>query len=148
MFGGLKFTAHHRSQRLRFLQAAQVLLRTSLVVHSPLLPARLTKAILPSISKILPVHSEPSPTGASVNGGTNKKGKKRARGYEGDELFKTSKEVVCPTIIDDQVILTALDGKLMPFNIFTSDNVSQLFSCSYATLTYLLLYILLHRECF
>ncbi|KAE9410119.1 hypothetical protein BT96DRAFT_953314 [Gymnopus androsaceus JB14] len=43
-----------------------------------------------------------------VNGsGKTKKGKKRLRTYEGDELFRTSGDVVCPAVDDAKVLLTA-----------------------------------------
>jgi len=38
----------------------------------------------------------------------SKKGKKRARGYEGDEVFKVGRGVLCPAPIDEEIILLTL----------------------------------------
>lgn len=40
----------------------------------------------------------------------SRKGRKRARGYEGDEVFKLSKEIICPGPDEGQVIFVALEG--------------------------------------
>ena len=40
----------------------------------------------------------------------SRKGKKRARGYEGDEIFQT-REVICATKEDGDAVLCALDGR-------------------------------------
>jgi hypothetical protein len=63
---------------------------------------------LPSLSIFLATHSEVQ-HGDTV--GSSKKGKKRARGYEGDEVFRLSKEVICPMVDDGRVVLTALDSE-------------------------------------
>jgi hypothetical protein len=68
--------------------------------------------VLPLLSTVLATQPEVQHvdnTGSSSNKG--KKGKKRARGYEGDEIFKLSKEVICPTVDDGKVVLAALDGE-------------------------------------
>lgn len=49
----------------------------------------------------------------------NKKGKKRARGYEGDEVFKTTREIVCPTVEDGEVLIAALDGNFFITCLFS-----------------------------
>jgi hypothetical protein len=48
----------------------------------------------------------------SSGAGKNKKGKKRARGYEGDEVFKVTREVICSTREDGEVLIAALNGIL------------------------------------
>lgn len=42
--------------------------------------------------------------------GKNRKGKKRARGYEGDEVFKINREILCPTDEDGKVVLAIVNG--------------------------------------
>jgi hypothetical protein len=99
------------SQRLFFLTTIRDILIHCHPLDSPLVPTRLAKAVLPSISVILS-----APTGSQSTENTpamssrGKKGRKRARGYEGDEVFKLSREVICPTIDDGRVLLAALEG--------------------------------------
>lgn len=59
----------------------------------------------------------------AVNGvSAKRKGKKRGRGYEGDELFKGSREVIFSNKSDGEAVLAACDGKshvapLQPLNL-------------------------------
>jgi hypothetical protein len=100
----------HSSQRLPFLQALQAVLANAHPLHNSLLSTRLTKALLPSLCAVLAAQSESHRSG--YNSSKSKKGKKRVQGYEGDELFKVSREVICPTIEDGKVVLATLDGML------------------------------------
>lgn len=106
----------HRSERLPFLEAAQALLTHTHPTYSITLPNRLVKALVPSLVAVLATksdlyHSEegeyPTP-----NGSKHRKGKKRTRGYEGDEVFNTGKEVVCSSGVDEEVLIAALEGRL------------------------------------
>ena len=99
------------SQRAFFLTTVRDILTHCHPLDSFLVPTRLAKAVLPSISVILsaPSHSQ-NTVNALVMSSRGKKGRKRARGYEGDEVFKLSREVICPTIDDGRVLLTALEG--------------------------------------
>lgn len=57
---------------------------------------------------------------------TGKKGKKRARGFEGDEIFKVAREIICQTNDDQLVVLAALDGEsLLPMSLSTKTKQSQ-----------------------
>lgn len=47
---------------------------------------------------------------ANVTQTKTTKGKKRGRGYEGDEVFKIRREVLCPTEVEGQVLLASVDG--------------------------------------
>jgi hypothetical protein len=40
----------------------------------------------------------------------NRKGKKRARGYEGDEVLKVNKETLCATQVAGDIVLVTIDG--------------------------------------
>lgn len=71
---------------------------------------------MPLLTVVLSKRSEAdaeSGTQAAVHGGS-KKGKKRARGYEGDEVFKVGREVVCPTSEQGEILLFAVDGESHP----------------------------------
>lgn len=41
-----------------------------------------------------------------------KKGKKRARGFEGDDVFKVGPDLLCKNLKDSEMILAILDGKI------------------------------------
>ncbi|KDQ64330.1 hypothetical protein JAAARDRAFT_27954, partial [Jaapia argillacea MUCL 33604] len=95
------------SQRLPFLEVIPVLLTHCHPPHDSFLMNRLVKAILPSLTPILSTQWDSQVDSTSTVGRT-KKGKKRARGYEGDEVFKVSREVICKTSVDGEVILAAI----------------------------------------
>jgi hypothetical protein len=116
------------SQRLFFLMTIQEILTYCQPLDSPLAPTRLAKAVLPLITVIL---SSPSDSqhfeSISVKSSKGKKGRKRARDYEGDEVFKLSREVICPTIDEGEVLLTAIEGigRLDTISHFCSHVFSQ-----------------------
>ncbi|GLB33999.1 putative rRNA processing/ribosome biogenesis [Lyophyllum shimeji] len=97
------------SQLVSFLSSVQALLTHCYLLDSPLVPTRLAKAVLPSLSIILATPPETPATEDSASAQKGKKGKKRARDYQGDEIFKLSREVICPTPEDGQVLLVALE---------------------------------------
>jgi hypothetical protein len=97
------------SQRLIFLQTLEVTLSNSHPVHDVLLLNRLARAILPSLSTVLAVRSEVTSDSGNL-GFVKKKDRKRLRGYEGAELFNPSREAICRTIEEGDVVLTALNG--------------------------------------
>jgi hypothetical protein len=107
----------HSSERFQFLNAVEAVLIHCQPLHSTLLSTRLAKAILPSLTVVLATqpaevqHSD-EPAGFS-SAGKNKKSKKRPRGYEGDEVFKVTREIICPTREDELVLLAALNGMLL-----------------------------------
>ncbi|OCH92155.1 hypothetical protein OBBRIDRAFT_886436 [Obba rivulosa] len=97
------------SQRLPILRAIISMLQHSSALHDPILSSRLAKAILPSLSVVLSSESHASDgTDQSAFKSKGRKGKKRARGYEGDEVFKITREIVCPTPDDGDALLAAL----------------------------------------
>ncbi|KAG6812998.1 hypothetical protein H0H92_014929 [Tricholoma furcatifolium] len=101
----------HRKMRLIFLTTVKALLEHCQLLDSPLVPTRLAKAVLPLLSVVL---ATPSPSESQSpedvgNSQKSKKGKKRARGYEGDEVFKLTREVICPGPEDGKVLLAALN---------------------------------------
>lgn len=99
----------HRPERhCALLQCIQVLLSNSLPPSSELSSTRLVKNIMLSLMPLLPTQSDAyaSETGS----GQSKKGRKRRRDYESDEVFKLSKDVICSSVAEGNAILCALDA--------------------------------------
>lgn len=96
-------------QRLLVLTALQKLLQNSRFVDSPIIPNRIARAVLPSLVIVLSSSSAVKEANAS-DSKNNSKGKKKAKNYAGDEVFKVSRDIICPTDVDAQVLLLALDG--------------------------------------
>ncbi|TCD69857.1 hypothetical protein EIP91_005934 [Steccherinum ochraceum] len=111
----LFYLTHHLEQRyapshrLNFLRTTHTLLSKCGLLHDSLLPSRLARAVLPSVTIILAPKSEVQGEVDAASGSTKgRKGKKRARGYEGDEVFKMTRSVICPSDEEGQVVLSAL----------------------------------------
>lgn len=66
------------------------------------------KALLPSLTVILA--SVPDDVSTDNTPQTSQRGKKRSRNFEGDEVFKLSRKVVCESDADGKAVLAALDG--------------------------------------
>ncbi|KAI0939408.1 hypothetical protein AcW1_004463 [Taiwanofungus camphoratus] len=97
-------------QRLCFLKSTSSLLKICHPLDDVRISSRMGRAILPSLTRILATESKVQADLKEAKGSKNKKGKKRTRGYEGDELFKAAREVLCPTPEEGQLLLTALDA--------------------------------------
>ncbi|KAI0774418.1 hypothetical protein C8Q74DRAFT_833951 [Fomes fomentarius] len=79
-------------------------------LHDNVIASRLARATMPLLAIILSKRSqskEEEEEGSTQ--GRSKKGKKRGRGYEGDEVFKVGREVVCLTASDGDVLLASVD---------------------------------------
>ncbi|KDR83920.1 hypothetical protein GALMADRAFT_54559 [Galerina marginata CBS 339.88] len=98
-----------RSQRLSFLKVLDSLLKNCHPADSSILPTRLAKAVLPSITKILVSSSSEGGAENEPSSGKSRNGKKRARNYEGDEVFKTTRLVIYPTEEEGEACLISLD---------------------------------------
>ncbi|CAK5275479.1 unnamed protein product [Mycena citricolor] len=94
------------SERLSFLVALEAMLFKCLPLDSPLLVNGLAKTLLPFVSVL--VSKQDVSNGDTQTSGRSKKGKKRAREFEGDELFNLSRDVICPTAVDGKVVLASL----------------------------------------
>ncbi|KAJ7639023.1 rRNA processing/ribosome biogenesis-domain-containing protein [Roridomyces roridus] len=94
------------SERLAFLGTLQVLLTKCQPLHSTITATRLAKAVLPLTSIVLAKQAD-LPDTENETSGRSKKSKKRAREFEGDEIFKLSRDIVCPTAEDGEVLLAA-----------------------------------------
>ncbi|KAH9939977.1 rRNA processing/ribosome biogenesis-domain-containing protein [Amylocystis lapponica] len=99
------------AQRLPFLTVVTALLTSCSHIHDSVLASRLARAILPSLTVVLATQSQiEHDAEQSVGRDKRKKGKKRARGYEGDEVFKVAREVICPSTEEGEVLLAATDA--------------------------------------
>ncbi|KIK04644.1 hypothetical protein K443DRAFT_675661 [Laccaria amethystina LaAM-08-1] len=93
-------------QRTAFLESLNLLLTSCHHLESQLTTNRLTRAVLPSITAILFTTSSREDDSTLLR---SKRSKKRARNFEGEEVFKASRNVVCPTFLHGRVLLAALD---------------------------------------
>ncbi|KAF5358971.1 hypothetical protein D9758_004780 [Tetrapyrgos nigripes] len=97
-------------QRVPFLEALHTLLTHCHLLHDPILSTRLTKAVISYIAVLLPSQSDVNIDRDAVAAtGNGRKGKKKARAYEGDEVFSTSMDVICATYHDGKALLIACD---------------------------------------
>ncbi|KIP10671.1 hypothetical protein PHLGIDRAFT_125372 [Phlebiopsis gigantea 11061_1 CR5-6] len=95
-------------QRLAFLRVSSALLTHCHPLNDPTLPSRLARAVLPQLSRILALQSQASHEDSSNTDNTkSRRGKKKARAYEGDEVFKT-REIICTCADDGKALLSAL----------------------------------------
>ncbi|KAL0949320.1 hypothetical protein HGRIS_009395 [Hohenbuehelia grisea] len=94
-------------QRISFLVMVKEVLANSFLMHSDIAVTRLVKSLLPSLSAILAMQA--SGTVLSSAPAKSRKGKKRAREYEGDELLRSSKGLIFPVPEEGEVALIALD---------------------------------------
>ena len=107
---------------LKLLRTVLSLLADGSHLHDNIVASRLARAAMPFLAVIL---SKRSHSGADDEQGAvqgrSKKGKKRARGYEGDELFKVGREVICLTTTEGDVLVASVDGMcLLASNILPS----------------------------
>ncbi|KAF7352611.1 Pre-rRNA-processing protein rix1 [Mycena venus] len=94
------------SEQLPFLNTLQVVLTKCHPLHSTQIVNRLARAIVPLISIVLAKEPDAVRETEGVSG-RSKKSKKRAREFEGDEVFKISRDVVCSTVDEGNVLLAA-----------------------------------------
>lgn len=87
------------------------MLEASYFIDSAILPNRVMRAVLPSLTVIL---SSSNGVDVSPEDSKSNKGKKKAKNYTGDEVFKLTRDVICPTEADAQVVLSALQGWYPP----------------------------------
>lgn len=95
-------------QKVHILAALKALLQKTRFVDTPIAPNRIMRAVLPSLVVILSSSTTADAIG-TTDAAASKKGKKKAKNYAGDEVFKVTREVICPTEVDGQVVLSALE---------------------------------------
>ncbi|KAF8917822.1 rRNA processing/ribosome biogenesis-domain-containing protein [Mucidula mucida] len=91
-------------RRLPYLKALESLLRHTLPLHSEATANRIARAMIPLISVVLPLQSELE-SKDTVQQNKGKRKKKRGAGFEGDEIFKTSRDFLFPSAQDGEVVL-------------------------------------------
>ena len=97
---------------LQFIRTTSSLLADGSSLHDNVIASRLVRATLPLLAAVLSKRSQAMAENDQASGQTrSKKGKKRARGYEGDELFKVGRDVVCSSSEEGDVLLASIDRK-------------------------------------
>ncbi|KAF8969481.1 rRNA processing/ribosome biogenesis-domain-containing protein [Flammula alnicola] len=125
LFSVLSFQLEQKQsphQRLPFLKALGALLKSCHPLDSPVLPTRLAKAVLPSVTNLLTTSSNGSSGDNEPSSSKSSKGKKRARNYEGDEVFKVSRQVAYPTAEEGEILLSSID---VIQSLFRNPNLSS-----------------------
>jgi hypothetical protein len=105
----------YRAHQIPSLEALKNLLQLG-PIHNTHLASRIFRVIAPLLSPLIP--SKTSITGSSQSevatgiSGTarKKKGKQRARAFEGDEVLDGGKPAVCPTRESVDILLLSLEG--------------------------------------
>lgn len=95
---------------LRFIRTTLSLLADGSYMYDNVIASRLVRATLPLLAIVLSKRSQAGIENEQASGQSrSKKGKKRARGYEGDEVFKVGREIVCSTAEEGDVLLASVD---------------------------------------
>ena len=89
-------------------------------LHDSTTISRLARAVAPSVVVLLSTKSQAQQVAGTNANARIRKGKKRARGYEGDEVFNVTAEVICADKTDGDVLLTSIDGE-QPSHLLFSD---------------------------
>jgi len=84
-------------------------------MSNTILANRLVRAVIPYLARsILPQSGTKDAEAAGVASSSKSKGKKRARGYEGDEVLKTSPGVLLGSPHEERVMMLSVEGKRRP----------------------------------
>ena len=99
------------AQTLPFLKILVAACAHSRATSNAILANRLVRAMIPYLSKsILPRSEANNADGTDLGGSSKRKGKKRARGYEGDEIFKTNPGVLLGSPHEERVVMLSIEG--------------------------------------
>ena len=97
---------------LQFIRTTLYLLADGSHMYDSVIASRLVCATLPLLAVLLSRRSQAGSENEQASGQRrSKKGKKRARGYEGDEVFKIGREIVCRTAEEGDILLASVDRK-------------------------------------
>ena len=103
-----------RSTRLHTLPFLKILVAAcvhSRAMSNTLLANRLVRAVIPYLTKsILPQSETKNSETSDVGGSSKRKGKRRARGYEGDEVLKTNPGVLFGSLHEERVVALSIEG--------------------------------------
>ena len=105
-------TLDDSAYRLPFVKLIPVLFSVCPSPPDPFIVGRLLKTILPALASLLPDKATVDKSGpvAEMNG---KKGKKRAREFEGDEVFKARRNILCQNAAENEIVIASLEGMLI-----------------------------------
>ena len=103
------------AQTLPFLRILVAACAHSRTMSNAILANRLVRAVVPYLSKSILPQQETKDTGVTdVSGSSKRKGKKRARGYEGDEVFKTNPGVLFGSPYEERAVMLSIEGMDIP----------------------------------
>ena len=111
MSGGLtdQNISLHALPFLRILVAAYT---HSRAMSNTILANRLVRAVIPCLTKSMLPQSETKNSETTDAGGSSQwKGKKRARRYEGDEVFKTNPGVLLGSPHEERAAILSIEGE-------------------------------------
>ncbi|KAJ8515231.1 hypothetical protein ONZ45_g7310 [Pleurotus djamor] len=94
-------------ERLPIIRALHAILKYTLPISSPFLPDRLAKVLLPHLTPIL---NDRDGAAELTDGTATKKGKKKAKEFEGDSALRSQRSLTYPSIVEGQVALQTLDA--------------------------------------
>ncbi|KAF9646174.1 hypothetical protein BDM02DRAFT_3100296, partial [Thelephora ganbajun] len=113
----LSCVAHHLERKrsplhtLPFLRILVAACAHSRAMSNAILANRLVRAIIPYLTKpILPQLETRNVEVTDAGGSSKRKGKKRARGYEGDEVFKTNPGVLLAWPHEERVVMLSIEA--------------------------------------
>jgi len=102
---------------LPFLRILVAACAHSRAMSNAILANRLVRAVIPYLTKsILPQSETKSAEATDASGPSRWKGKKRARGYEGDEIFKTNPGVLLGSPGEERVVMLSIEGESAPLS--------------------------------
>ena len=88
-------------------------------MSNTILANRLVRAVIPYLTKSISPQSETKNAETTDVGGSSRwKGKKRARGYEGDELFKTNPGVLLGSPDEERTVMLSIEGEHPPLFLY------------------------------
>jgi len=122
-------------QTLPFLRILIAACSHSRAMSNAILANRLIRAVIPCLTRsILPQSDTKSAEATEGNGSSKRKGKKRARGYEGDEVFKTSPGVLLGSPLEERVVMLSVEGDGVPMiSLYEVLSVLQHYDCCQET---------------
>ena len=146
-----------RSHTLPFLRVLVAACANSRIMSDSLLANRLVRAVIPYLTKpLLPQLEAKAAEPTDAGGSSKRKGKKRARGYEGDEVFKTNPDILFGSPHEERVVMLSIEGQYYPFRLVLRTSVEHFLALRllpydtgvspevYSVLSRLLLSLLLH----
>jgi len=84
-------------------------------MSNAILANRLVRAVIPYLTRsILPQSETGKVETTDVGGSSKRKGKKRTRGYEGDEVLKSNPEVLFHSPHQERVATLSIEGRCSP----------------------------------